>query len=94
MAGHQLGHDAVGDVVQFVTIGVADDQNQREHDPEQRCGQRLHETSAEHDEHAGADKDQERDLVNKPNKIAARQPAERSFAAADDEDDNGNQKAG
>ena len=63
VAGHELRHHPVGDIAQLEPVGVADHQDEAEHDPDEHGGERLRETLAEQRQRRAAEKHQQRDLV-------------------------------
>ena len=93
MAGNEFGEYAIGDIAELEAIGIADHQNQADHDPQQRRGDGLGETLAEHRQHGGAEEHQDRELVGERAEIVGGQRADPAFAALGDDDQNGDQNA-
>ena len=93
VAGNKFRHYAVGDAMQLVAVSVADQQNQRECDPQQRRGEGLCKTLTEHDQHGAADKHQQHGPINQRGEIAGGQPADIAFAMARNENDESNREA-
>ena len=87
MAGRELRHHAVGDVVQFEPVGIADDQNQREHHPKQRRGQRLRETFAKQHQRNSARDHEDDDLLRQRSEVEFRKSSAILGAAGDDDDE-------
>ena len=93
VAGEELRHHPVGDVAQLEPVGVTDDQDQRQRDPDEHGDERLRETPAEHDQRRAAEKDQQRAPVDQRAEIAARQRSDGSFAVAGDQDEKADEQA-
>ena len=86
VAGHELRHHPVGDVVQFEAVRIADDQNEPERDPEQRRGQRLREALAKQGRYSRREEYQKRNLVSKRAEFVGRQSPDRAAAVSRDKD--------
>ena len=87
MAGRELRHQAVGDVVQFEPVGITSDQNQREHHPKQRRGHGLRETLAKQHQRHGARDDEDDDLLRQRSEVEFRKLSATPGAAGDDQDE-------
>ncbi len=95
VAGNKLRLDALGDLAQLEPVGVADHQDEAEHDPEERGGERLGEAlAAQQRQRGAAEKHQERDLVGERGEILVRQRADGAFAVAADQNEEAHQNGG
>ena len=93
MAGNEFRENPVGDVAEFEAIGIADHQDQAEHDPEQRRGDGLREALAEHGDERAAKEHQKRDLVGNRSEVGALQRADPARAVLGDKDQYRDQNA-
>ncbi len=95
VAGNKLRLDALGDLAQFEPVGVADHQDEAEHDPDQGGGECLGEAlAAQQRQRGAAEKNEKRDLVGERGKILVRQRADGAFAVAIDENEEPHQNGG
>jgi len=85
--GHELDQHPVADVVELEAVGVGEDQQERDHHPEQRGGERLGEILAEDRQHRAADQNDEADLVNEGGHVVGRERAGHAGAVAREQHD-------